>query len=390
MNQGQDKPLRILMVDDDQIDRRSVQRALGDRYGLVEAEDGHEALRLASAHQPDCILLDYNIPGTNSFDLLDDLRLHAPVVMLTGAGDESIAVAAMKAGALDYLSKNEFSADSLELAIRGSIEKAERHRQQLESRERLQKEYRSEKERRLELEASLLLARDIQQNFLPSVSPEVEGLDIAGVCIPAESTSGDFFDYLAGPDGGLGLVVGDVSGHGIGPALLAAEARAYIRALTRISSDVGPIATTVNRLLWEDTSGFRFATMFLAWLNPARRMLTYAAAGHSAYLVHESGDFTLLASQGPPLGIFETTMLKTSEPVFLRHGDILMVATDGLFDVRGENRIHFGKDRCIGLLQAYRNSPAEKIVDAVVHSARDFSRDEALQDDLTIVLVKAL
>ena len=146
MNQGQERLLQILMVDDDQIDRRNVQRALGGRYGLVEAENGREARRLADAHQPDCILLDYNIPGTDALELLDDLRLHAPVVMLTGAGDEAVAVAAMKAGALDYLSKNDFSADSLDLAIRGSIEKADRHRRQVESRARLQKEYRYEKE----------------------------------------------------------------------------------------------------------------------------------------------------------------------------------------------------------------------------------------------------
>src|SRR5580704_19509036 len=189
MNQGQERLLQILMVDDDQCDRRSVQRALGDRYGLVEAENAHQAMRLVDAHQPDCILLDYNIPGTNALELLDDLRLHAPVVMLTGQGDEAVAVAAMKAGALDYVSKNDFSADSLDLAIRGSIEKSDRHRRQLESRERLQKEYCHEKERRLELEGAIEVARDIQQHLLPANSPEIEGLDVAGVCIPAEATS---------------------------------------------------------------------------------------------------------------------------------------------------------------------------------------------------------
>jgi phosphoserine phosphatase RsbU/P len=389
MTAGHDRLLRILMVDDDQCDRRSVQRALGDRYGLVEAENGHQALQLVDAQQPDCILLDYNIPGTNALELLDDLRLHAPVVMLTGQGDEAVAVAAMKAGALDYLSKNDFSADSLDLAIRGSIEKADRHRKQLESRERLQKQYRHEKERRLELEGALEVARDIQQDLLPSEAPEIEGFDVAGVCIPAEETGGDFFDYLPGQDGTLGLVVGDVSGHGIGPALLAAETRAYIRALARVGSDVGQITTTVNKLLWEDTSGCRFATLFLARIDLARRILTYAAAGHCAYLVHESGDFTLLNSQVAPLGIFENTLLRTSEPVFLRHGDTLLIATDGLFDVRCD-RMLFGKDRSIGLVHAYRHSPAEKIVDAVLHGARAFSQNGPLADDLTIVVAKVL
>jgi sigma-B regulation protein RsbU (phosphoserine phosphatase) len=390
MDQGQQRPLQILIVDDDQCDRRSVQRALGNRYGLVEAEDAHQAMRLIDAHQPDCILLDYNIPGTNALELLDDLRLHAPVVMLTGQGDEAVAVAAMKAGALDYLSKNDFSADSLDLAIRGSIAKSDRHRRQLESRERLQKEYRYEKERRLELEDSLQVARDIQQNLLPSAPPAVPGFDIAGVCLPAEATGGDFFDYLPGNEGALGLVVGDVTGHGIGPALLAAEARAYFRALTRVGSDVGKITTTVNRLLWEDTAGCRFATLFLAWLDPGLRTLTYAAAGHCAYVIHDSGDFTLLNSQCAPLGAFENTVATTSEPVFLRRGDILLLATDGLFDVRGRDTPLFGKDRCLGLVHAYRSNPAEKIIDGLLHAARRFAGNEPPADDLTIIVAKAL
>ncbi len=388
MNQGQERLLRILMVDDDQIDRRNVQRALGGRYGLVEAENGREAHRLADAHQPDCILLDYHIPGTDALELLDDLRLHAPVVMLTGAGDEAVAVAAMKAGALDYLSKNDFSADSLDLAIRGSIEKADRHRRQVESRARLQKEYRYEKERRLELEGALQVARDIQQNLLPASAPDVKGFDISGVCLPAESASGDFYDYLPAPDGTLAIVVGDVSGHGVGPALLAAEARAYIRALTRIGTDVGQITTTVNRLLWEDTSGGRFATLVLTRIDPERRTLTYAAAGHCAYVVHDSGEYTLLNSQCPPLGVLETTVVQTSEPFFLRHGDIVLIATDGLFDIRSRAATAFGKERVIGLMHAFRHQPAEKIIDAVLLSARTFAENAPLPDDVTLVVVK--
>jgi serine phosphatase RsbU (regulator of sigma subunit) len=390
MSQGHDERLKVLIVDDDQIDRRNVERALGSRYGLVEAQDGREARRLADAHSPDCILLDYNIPGTDALELLDDLRLHAPVVMLTGQGDEAVAVAAMKAGALDYLSKNDFSPDALDSAIRGSIEKAHRHRRQLESRERLQKEFRHERERRIELEGAMQIARDIQQNLLPASSPEVDGFDVAGVCVPAEAAGGDFFDYLDGPDGTLGIVLGDVSGHGVGPALLAAEARAYIRAMARIDSDVGKIATTVNRLLWEDTLGTRFATLVLTWLDPVRRMLTYAAAGHCAYLIHDSGTHTLLNSQCAPLGVFEQTHVETSEPLALRSGDTLLLATDGLFDARARGTSLFGKDRAIGLVHAYRHCPAEKIVDHLLRAAQSFAQNRPLPDDLTIVIAKAI
>jgi phosphoserine phosphatase RsbU/P len=378
------------MIDDDQVDRRTVERALRDRYQLVEAENGNQARTAIASRPPDCILLDYDIPGTDALDLLEEVRVHAPVVMLTGQGDELVAVAAMKSGAFDYLSKNDLSAEMLELSIRTAIEKAERHQRQVESRARLQKEYLSEKERRQQLEASLQIAGDIQQNLLPSTSPQVKGFDIAGVCVPSEATGGDFFDYLSGPDGRLGLVIGDVSGHGIGPALLAAETRAYMRALTRISSDIGEIATTVNRLLWEDTAGFRFATLFLAWLDPQARTLAYVGAGHCAYLIHSSGEFTTLRSQTAPLGVFNSTTLTVEDPIVLGRGDILLLATDGLFDVGARDHRHFGKERCIGLMHALRSRPAEKIIDAVLHAARTFAHKGPLPDDLTVVIAKAL
>jgi serine phosphatase RsbU (regulator of sigma subunit) len=112
--------------------------------------------------------------------------------MLTGQGDEAVAVAAMKIGASDYLNKNDLSAETLDLAIRTAIEKAERHSRRVESRARLQKEYLNEKERRLELEASLQIAGDIQQNLLPSGPPHLPGFDVAGVCLPSDATGGRF------------------------------------------------------------------------------------------------------------------------------------------------------------------------------------------------------
>ncbi len=380
--------LRVLIVDDDQVDRRAVRRALGDGYVLIEAEDGKQALGIINSERPDCILLDYNIPGTETLELLDDLRVHAPLVMLTGHGGEAVAVAAMKAGAMDYLSKNDFSAESLEAAIRTSVDKASRHRQRMESRERLQRDYRHEKEKRLELEAGLAVARDIQQSLLPSVPPPLEGFDIAGMCLPAEAAGGDFFDYLPMSDGTLGLVIGDLSGHGIGPALLAAETRAYMRALTRLSSDVGHVATTVNRLLWEDTAGRRFAALFLARIDPHARTLTYGAAGHATYVIHPSGDFTTLASTAPPLGVFDRSVVATSGPVPLKAGDILFMATDGVYESHSVDRRLFGKDRAIGLIHAYRSNPAEKIIDALLNALRTFVQNQPLADDVTIVLAK--
>jgi phosphoserine phosphatase RsbU/P len=389
MVNGSDRPpVRVLMVDDDLVDRRAVRRALGDAYVVTEAEDGRQARQSFDSAVPDCVLLDYNIPGTNTFELLDRFRQRAPVVMLTGQDDVEAAVAAMKAGAQDYLCKNEFTAESLDQAIHRSIDKADRQRKELEARDRLRSEYRSEKRRRRQLEASLQIARDIQQNLIPSRPPQIEGFDFCGVCLPIEETAGDFFDYVPMADGSLGIVVGDISGHGIGPALLTAETRAYLRALSRTNSDVGQVMTIVNRLLWDDVIGGRFATLFFARLDAATRTLTFASAGHPAYLIHRSGQATILDSQTPPLGMFEDLVVPTSNAVSLATDDVLLLASDGLFDTAAPDGTHLGRDYCIRLVAKHCESPVEKIVDELLHATREFAEGMPLGDDLTVVVAK--
>src|SRR5689334_10812846 len=112
--------IRVLVVDDDEVDRRAVRRALGPTYDIYEVTCGKEAIESLAAVLPACVLLDYNIPGTDTLLLLDELRLRVPVVMLTGQGDVGIAVAAMKRGAQDYLSKSHVTPERLENAIQRS------------------------------------------------------------------------------------------------------------------------------------------------------------------------------------------------------------------------------------------------------------------------------
>jgi sigma-B regulation protein RsbU (phosphoserine phosphatase) len=389
MANGTDKPqTRVLMIDDDQIDRRAVRRALGEAYLVAEAENGQKARQSFDSAPPDCVLLDYNIPGTDTLELLACFQQHAPVVMLTGQNDIGAAVAAMKAGAEDYLSKNDFTAERLDRAIQRSIVKAVRRRRESEARDRLRTDYQSEKRRRHDLEASLRVARDIQQNLLPSGPPQVDGFDFRGVCMPIDETAGDFFDYFPMCDGSLAIVVGDVSGHGIGPALLTAETRAYLRALTRANADVGQVATLVNRLLWDDVNGGRFLTLFFGRLDPVAHTLTYSSAGHPAHIVHASGRVTALKSHTPPLGMFEELVVPSSVPITLATDDVLFVATDGLFDARSSDGTLLGRDRCVEWLLECRTEPVERIVDEILAATRTFVDGAELHDDLTMVVVK--
>lgn len=139
-------PIRLLVIDDDALDRMAVARAvkaLGAGYEIQEARDGSRGMELASSQQFDCILVDYNLPDMNGLDLLIALREHpgivAPIVMLTGSGNESIAVEAMKRGAQDYLSKAHFETERLSSVIAGAMEKCRQQRSVAESRAELER-----------------------------------------------------------------------------------------------------------------------------------------------------------------------------------------------------------------------------------------------------------
>ena len=130
------------------------------------------------------------------------------------------------------------------------------------------------------LERDLALARRIQQSTLPARRPEATGFDIAGFNEPADATGGDCFDYLPYPDGRIGLLLADASGHGIGPALIVAQCRAMVRALMSTGLEMTEVLEQVNTLLTDDLPDGMFVTAFAGVLQPDTGVVEYISAGH--------------------------------------------------------------------------------------------------------------
>jgi serine phosphatase RsbU (regulator of sigma subunit) len=237
------------------------------------------------------------------------------------------------------------------------------------------------------LKERMLLARSIQLRLLPQAPPNIPGFDIAGACCPAEETGGDFFDFLPMRDGRIGVIVGDVSGHGFPSALLMAEIRAYLRALALAHDDVGQILTLTNSMLAADTDDDLFATLFMACIHPTDRSLVYAGAGHEAYLLHAAGRRTRLRSTGLPLGVAMEAVVSQAE-IALGDGDFLILFTDGNLEAHSQQGEQFGIDRMIEAVHANRAKSAREIVDRLVERVRVFSRHMPQEDDMTTVLVK--
>jgi sigma-B regulation protein RsbU (phosphoserine phosphatase) len=243
---------------------------------------------------------------------------------------------------------------------------------------------------RREQEIQMRLARQVQQQFYPQVPRSVCGLDLAGRAYPADSTGGDYFDFVTMRDESLGVVIGDVRGHGFSSALLMAEVRAYLHAFTKTDTDVGRVLWHMNRALSADLQGDSFVTLLLARVEPRTRSLVYANAGHlSGYLLDGNGNTKLLLeSKYPPLGLFPEEEYTSSGVVNLEPDDLLVLLTDGITEARSPDEREFGIESALALVNLHRHRSAAEIVQELYRAVRAHAAGQPQGDDITCVICK--
>jgi len=247
----------------------------------------------------------------------------------------------------------------------------------------------AEKELR-ENQEQFRVAREIQERLFPKESPKLEDFDIAGSSHPAEAAGGDYFDYLPMLHHRVGVAIGDVTGHGIGPALLMAETRAYLRILARNRDDVGEILTRANRVLAEDVGSDRFVTMLLLQIDPTTRSIVFASAGHSTgYVLNSQGQVRAeLKRTGKPLGIRPDTEYKSASPLILTPGEIVLLLTDGIEEAMNADDEFFGTENILKVARANRRKSSREIVEALYEAVQEFSGVGQQTDDFTAVVLK--
>ena len=272
---------------------------------------------------------------------------------------------------------------------------------------------------REKMKRSLELAAAIQQSLLPGQAPSLANFEISGQCLYCDETGGDYYDFIdmsgrktedAGrgeasitpsldasrltfhETGRIGLVVGDVSGHGISAALLMAATRGMIRADADYhADDLSGLFQSLNARLVAETVDDRFVTLFCGLLDDSARTLAWASAGHepSIWYHAESGRLEELSSTGMPLGIVAETTFEQSGPIQLQPGDILVAGTDGISEALNSQGEFFGHERFLETIAANADHSAEAICDAVLTSVIMFTQDAARTDDITLIVVKA-
>jgi phosphoserine phosphatase RsbU/P len=241
-------------------------------------------------------------------------------------------------------------------------------------------------------EAELSIAQKIQQGLVAKVPPVLDGFDIAGICHNAVETGGDYYDFFPLLDSCQGIVVADASGHGLGPALLITETRAYLRAFALTSDDIGRIAGLVNRRLVDDVAGDYFVTLFLARLDARSRSLVFMNAGHPKGCVFDSSGNVkaFLESIGPPLGVFPDADFPVGPAIALEPGDLVLLLTDGVVEAFAPDDAAFGFQRAIEVVRVNRRKASAEIVHNLYHAVRAFSHNLPQDDDITAVVIKVL
>lgn len=245
------------------------------------------------------------------------------------------------------------------------------------------------------IEQDIAVARSIQQALLPRAAPSIAGFDIAGWNRPADQTGGDYYDWQPLPDGNWIVTLADVSGHGIGPAMVTAACRAYVRASSLHHADLASLTGRVNRLLADDLPEGRFVTMVSVLIDPRTGDVGLLSAGHGPIVVYvgATGAVRDILPRDPPLAVLADAQFAPAQSLLLAPGDVLALVTDGFVEwsrpgVDGR-REQFGLERLRESLRHCAGRPAAEIVQAVAADVAAFADGHPQQDDLTIVVIKA-
>ena len=237
------------------------------------------------------------------------------------------------------------------------------------------------------------LARQIQEGLLPTVMPTVPGFQIGARALFAKEVGGDYFDFMPltveGEDC-LGIAIGDATGHGVAAALLIAEARAYLHALALTLNEPGRMLALANRRLSSQTKSGHFVALLLVRLDPRKKVLTYAGAGHCPGYVldHQGRTKAVLTSTGMQLGVDLSSEYPASFEVALEPGDLIVLFTDGIVEAHSPGGPVFGSERLLASVRQHRQCSPDEILDALFQAATDHAEGADQSDDATAVILK--
>jgi sigma-B regulation protein RsbU (phosphoserine phosphatase) len=358
-----------------------VNEILNKDYRIKIATNGAKALELAIATPgPDLILLDVIMPGMDGYEVCTRLKADPatrdiPVIFLTGQTESTDETRGFEVGAVDYIHKP-FSPAVV-------VARVQTHLALREAREQLARQL-------MAIRNELETARQIQLSILPREIPQIAGLDIAARYIPMSGVAGDFYDFLVIDEKRIGILIADVSGHGMPAALIASMLKIAFAAQTAHAGDPAEVLAGLNQALCGKFQG-HYVTAAYALIDTEKRALTYAGAGHPPLLLREgaSGNVQRVLENGLFLGYFPFAKYSAVEIPF-QEDDRLVLYTDGIPEMTGESEEQFGEARLKEFIGSHRAGRAANFVDDLLDTMSQWSNrsaDPEPDDDVTLLAI---
>src|SRR5271169_2401484 len=380
MNHTEDKKL-VLVVDDATANLQVVHAMLKDDFRIRVATSGAKALALVKDNpRPDLILLDVMMPEMDGYEVCAILKAtpeakDIPVIFLTGKTKCDEETRGFEVGAVDYIHKPFSPA-----VVRARVHT---HLVLREAREQLARQL-------LSINNELEMAREIQLSILPHEIPKVSGLEIAARYLPMTAVAGDFYDFIVVDEKRIGILVADVSGHGLPAALIASMLKASLSAQISHACDPARVLAGLNQSLCGKFKR-HFATAAYVFIDMENQSIRYAAAGHPPLLLWRisTGSASELVENGLPLGLLTQATYSAVE-VPVEPGDKALLYTDGIPETTSPSEQEFGADLLKGFLESNHDLGADLFADRLLDELAGWSehpQGQGQQDDLTLLAV---
>jgi phosphoserine phosphatase len=242
------------------------------------------------------------------------------------------------------------------------------------------------------LDREITVARDVQMGTLPKSMPTVAGYDIGGTFTPTDQTGGDLYDFVPLSDEHLFLLMGDATGHGIGPALSATQVRAMLRVALRLGANLDDAFTQINNQMVDDLPDDRFVTAFFGLLDGATHQVRFQSGGQGPIMQFHAGAqrYDWYEPTTFPLGYMNQSDLPEARVIDMAPGDILGLISDGVYEYENEAGVQFGQDGLAGVFDANKGAPMADLVQLIMQAAYDHGGSVPQADDITIVLIRRL